>query len=845
MIFYSEKDVEVHFRKVLEDATGEHFKTLRKVKNSKGRHWETDGVIEWQTPSKTPVRVLLEAKFGADFKKATSRSSVLAQALFYCKRFEEQGDDLPNVIFIGDEEYCFAVPMSSLKSFLEAEVDWSRAPSNPDPSLEVNVDTHLESTLGVDGEHLKQLCEGLASACLQKVKPSPQNISAMYQYWVDQIFLEGHSYTPVEMTDIFFGCVFYSEIDEHYVQEHRVKKNTIMMSGKEYNINVSAMRGFFQRRERGLSKKDVDELVSMRDRIIEDDTRRRQGAFYTPTLWVAEAHKEMEKELGEDWRDECVVWDCCSGTGNITRDYDFQNLILSTAEKPDVDVIKRECYNEGAFVFQYDFLNPEDESPFFTGDSDNVLPLKVKKMLKKAAEEDKRIVFLINPPYAEDGVAGAKGNTRKGVASNTLVNSEMPKLGRANRQLYAQFLYQCEKVSRDYGFDKKTIGIFCPSIFMSSGSFSKFREWWYAKYSYKSGFLFQASHFADVKGSWGISFTLWSEGNTALESNLPLLLKDTCQAEKVSVIGDKNLYSPSASSASSWVSALSPASSNIDTPKFSSGLKVKESVSNDKGIDQDALGVMCNMGNSLMKSATDVYFISGKPSHKGCCNFPLVEGEGWRRAISLFSARKLVSSNWVNQKDEYLIPDVSKEGYEDWVDDCHVYALLHSSNNIVSMRSLDYKSKKWDIYNHFFWMSRAEAMELYGESKEAKSLYRDARNNPISYNKSSGQVKEWRRSGDPYFSHILPKLTLSSLSREILSDLQKLFIETIPYRSQITHEKGLDLHLGSWDAGIYQLNKIWKQLPILNKKWEALKVKHRQLGKNLEHGVYTFGFLKK
>jgi hypothetical protein len=423
MVFYSEKDVEVYFRKVLEDATGEHFKTLRKAKKSKGRHWETDGVIEWQTPSKTPVRVLLEAKFGADFKKATSRSSVLAQALFYCKRFEEQGDVLPNVIFIGDEEYCFAVPMSSLKSFLEAEVDWSRAPSNPDPSLGVNVDTHLESTLGVDGEHLKQLCEGLASACLQKVKPSPQNISAMYQYWVDHIFPKD-LYLPVDMIDLFFGCVFYSEEDDNYAYEHPSKKDTIILGGKEYTLNLSSMRAFFQRRERGLSAKEIDTLLSMRDRIIEDDTRRRQGAFYTPTLWVDEAHKEIQNALGSAWKDDCIVWDCCAGTGNLTRDYHFKNLILSTAEASDVKAMQREEYNKGAYVFQYDFLNPEAESPFFTDNNDNVLPLSVKKLLKEGAEQGKRLVFLINPPYATANNAGQTGTSKAGVAT-TRVNTSM------------------------------------------------------------------------------------------------------------------------------------------------------------------------------------------------------------------------------------------------------------------------------------------------------------------------------------------------------------------------------------------------------------------------------------
>ena len=836
-----EQDVNAFLRGILEKEVGDSFTTIS------GRNWATDGVLDWETPSKTPVRVLLEAKYGTDLTIETARSSVLAQSLYYCKRFEENGHDLPSVIFIGDEKFCFVVSFESIKSFLDANIDWGRRPSSPDPDLKVSVDVHLESVFEVDGKKLKQLCEQLSEGAIVKVKPSEKNISAMYQYWVDHIFPKDR-YQPVEMIDLFFGCVFYSEEDGNYAYEHPSKKDTIILGGKEYTLNLSSMRAFFERRERGLSAKDIDKLLSMRDRIIEDDTRRRQGAFYTPTLWVDEAHSEMDKVLGETWRDDCIVWDCCAGTGNLTRDYDFKNLILSSAEAPDVKAMEREEYNYGAEVFQYDFLNPESDSPFFEG-TDNVLPLSVKKILKEGAESGKRLVFLINPPYAEDGVAGAKGETRKGVASKTLVNNTMPKLGRANRQLYTQFLYQCEQVASEYGFKQKSVGVFCKPTFMVSGSFKKFRDYWYGQYSYQSGFMFQASHFADVSGAWGVSFTLWDDGTTEANRDLPLTLKDV-NNESVISLGEKDLYSAKGREASAWVSALSSKPSGIDTPKFSSGLKVKEVKGNNKGVAIDGLGIMCNKGNSLMKSQTDVFLISGKPTDKGYCNLDLTAGESWRRAIALYSARKLVKGNWVNDKDEYLIPLTEKEGYEQWVDDCHVYTLLHSSNNMTSMRDVEYKGKTHNIHNHFFWMTRRQALDLYGSHKSARSLYRDAKANPIPSHHEGGLVdaSEWTKNGDPYFSHVLPSLNLSPLAQEIMSDLNDLFVESFELRSKTSKviEKGkeIDLHLNAWDAGIYQHKKMWYTEPTLKAKWESLRVKHQQLAKSLEHGVYTFGFLK-
>ena len=834
-----EQDVNAFLRGILEKEVGDSFTTIS------GRDWATDGVLDWETPSKTPVRVLLEAKYGTDLTIETARSSVLAQALYYCKRFEENGHDLPSVIFIGDEKFCFVVGFESIKSFLDANIDWGRRPSSPDPDLKVSVDVHLESVLEVDGKKLKQLCEQLSEGAIIKVKPSDKNISAMYQYWVDHIFPKDR-YQPVEMVDLFFGCVFYSEEDDNYAFSHPSKKDTIILGGKEYTLNLSSMRAFFERRERGLSAKDIDKLLSMRDRIIEDDTRRRQGAFYTPTLWVDEAHSEIDKVLGETWRDDCIVWDCCAGTGNLTRDYDFKNLILSTAEESDVKAMKREEYNNGAKVFQYDFLNPESESPFFEG-TDNVLPLSVKKLLKEGAESGKRLVFLINPPYATAGVKSEE--SRKGVAS-TIVNQEMKKakLGACSQQLYAQFLYQCEQVASEYGFKQKSVGIFCKPAFMTSGSFSKFRPFWYKRYSYESGFMFQASHFADVSGAWGVSFTLWNEGNTEANQNLTLTLKDKGEIEEIISLNEKHIYNADGREASKWVREPVKGLKTIDAPQMKSGLALKTTGVLRGKEAKTSLMYFTNNANCPQQNQI-VYFTSHcSPNGNGGCS--VLAGEGWRRSIALYSARKLVKGNWINDKDEYLVPQTNIEGYEQWIDDCHVYALLHSSNNMTAMRDVGYKGKSHSIHNHFFWMTRKEALDLYGSHKSARSLSRDAKNKPIPYHHEGDIVdaSEWAKNGDPYFSHVLPSLNLSPLAQEILCDLNDLFVESFELRSKtskvIEKNKEIDLHLNAWDAGVYQHKKMWYTDPTLKAKWESLRVKHQQLAKSLEHGVYTFGFLK-
>jgi len=131
--------------------------------------------------------------------------------------------------------------------------------------------------------------------------------------------------------------------------------------------------------------------------------------------------------------------------------------------------------------------------------------------------------------------------------------------------------------------------------------------------------------------------------------------------DSIREIGVKTLYLPDGREASDWVSCFAPSSSVIDTPKFSSGLSVREVDGNNRGTAPIGLGVMCNMGNNLVDSQTGVCFLSGKPTHKGRCNFDLTEGEGWRRAIALLTARDLSKDHWVIHKDEYLVPSPYRE----------------------------------------------------------------------------------------------------------------------------------------------------------------------------------------
>ena len=500
----------------------------------------TDGVAEWSagTPPRN-VRLLLEAKYDLDFKQRGHVCSVLGQLILYLKRFESAGGAMPNVLLVGDRNECFVLATDAVRGFLGLPIDWSVAPSAGSPELTralvsgFNLLPYVYDVNGdLDfGDVLAQV-ETLAAGNEHRVRATRANLGAIFVYWRDNVFrgTGKASLTPTEQVDVFLRCLFHP--DE--VQPHATKRGVLCVPGYDDGtvlINADQYRSFFAHFEQGYKPSDVESFYADKDRLVEDDARRRQGAFFTPAIWAAEANKELERVLGADWRRECIVWDCAAGTGNLTRDYnDWGCLISSTAERPDVNVMREQGWG-GQHVFQYDFLNDNAQSPFFAiDDGDNRIPSRVDKVLRAAAKDGKRLVFYMNPPYGTANNAGTEEGDHKAGIALTEVNKQMKaaKLGPSSQQLYAQFMYRASILAQEYGFEKVTVATFSNPRFISSGSFRQFREWWYSRYSYDGGFMFQASHFADVSGRWGVSFTAWNFGAyTSGKKRIHVTLMDT------------------------------------------------------------------------------------------------------------------------------------------------------------------------------------------------------------------------------------------------------------------------------------------------------------------------------
>mgnify|MGYP002629420520 CR=1 FL=1 len=809
----------------------------------------TDGHAAWGT-----VRLLLEAKFDQDLKTKLPVCNVLGQMILYLKKFERAGEVMPNVLFVGDKDECFVLATDAVRGFLNLGLDYDVAPSKGSPELTralVNGFNLLPYVYDVNGDldfkDVLAKVETLARGAKHSAPATPTNLGAIFLYWRDNVFTgkEGTAgaLTPTEQVDVFLRCLFQPTD----VYTHPTKRGVLVVPGYPEGVTVStdAYRSFFDHFAQGYKPSEIEAFYAMKDRLVEDDARRRQGAFFTPRLWVDEAHKELDRVLGKNWRKDCVVWDSAAGTANLTRDYtDFKYLISSTAERPDVQVMQEQRW--GGTTFQYDFLNPGTESPFFDpkDGGTNTLPNTVDTMLREAALSGKRLVFLMNPPYGTANNAGTEEGDHKAGIALTATNVEMKKakLGAPSQQLYAQFMYRCKVVAREYGFKDSTVALFSVPTFMSSGSYRPFREWWYNSHAYAGGFLFQASHFADVSGRWGISFTVWNEGGTTNKADtLSITLKDE-QGFTVTSTGTKAVYNADDREASEWVREPIKGIKGVDAPQMSSGLKVKEEGRG--SLAPNALYFFGNNANNLIDSATLVYNVSSADTRN---NGLSVLSSNWRRAVALYAARKLVLEAWDTQKDEYLRPDEGVNGYSKWVDDCHIYALLHNANNCTAMRDVQYKGKSWRVKNHWFWRTRASTLKAL-DAKDTPTLYRDCKAEPTKEEEDdvlgfNPPTSPWEQTGDSYLAHALcvPSLKFSPDAKEVLDLLDALWVKSLPLRENYAAGKP-ELHLTAWDAGIYQLKHLWRDL--FPAEWAELQTASKALSERLRPGVYTYGFLK-
>ena len=538
--------------------------------------------------------------------------------------------------------------------------------------------------------------------------------------------------------------------------------------------------------------------------------KKAEGEFYTPEIFANFAHDAIAKHFGKDWYEKYIVWDPAWGIGNLTATKKFGHLYASTLHQSDID---ESTANPEAERFQFDFLNDPIKSLF---------GLHIPESLFNALEKDLPIIFLMNPPYAaaSDMIDGYKD-----VSTFTYVQSYMGNLKGAKQNLFSQFLYRVMMLKKTYKLTNCNICVFSSSVFMSGSGYTKFRKEFLNDFTFLDGYLFNASHFDDCSKRWGVSFSIWKSGKSEDVNNFPHQIIDQKDGEIIE-IGKKNIYN--IDNLNSFRNFCKEPNAGKKTyPTIT--LKNPVTVGDKEGsmMTTDAIGFYVNNANNVYKSMQSCYIMSSAPANV-VSGFSITK-DNFLPVCANFASRKVISNNWINNKDEFLAPNINEENHEIWAEfiaDSIVYSMFQAASCQSAMRDADWKGYKYRIKNEFFFMSRKDMMELCSEYDNydiLRSTFDDT--DRYAYELISGNVGN----------------KMSQKAINVLEFARKLVIDTFSKRTEF-NEKYPELHVNEWDAGYYQLRPMWKMYAEDDlKKFRKL---YKELGKKLNKQVYELGILK-
>ena len=737
------------------------------------------------------------------------------------KRFELDGRTLPSVVLVADKNECFALHANDLVKWLDFDVKWDGAPSNagrdnPELVLALASDETRNAYVFEVGEDfdfsaVAQKMRDMASGTVRKIRVTERNVDKVFGVFSKKVVSEP-KYSPNDMVALFFAAV--TGLGDVYL--HPAKKNRLVANGREVRVDAGAWKAFCGHFATTCSPKEKTRLSAVCDRLIADATRRRQGAFFTPTAWVNEAMRRITDFLGENWRDEYVVIDPAAGTKNLERDYHFKELYLSTLEPSELEISKQYC-PEAKATAALDFLNSTDEELFAA------LP-----GLEDALKADKKIVWLMNPPYGRSG-ASSGGSGFSGIdaaAAKTKINEEMKsnKIGACSANLFAQFLYRIMQLKKKYQAKNFTIAFFCNPIYISGPTFAKFRNEFLKEFKFENAMLFNAGHFADTRSNWAINFSIWSSGETVDKNIFKHDLMDVNDDGDIIKIGEKKLYNiDGKDDLASWGRAPIKDKPTFDSINLTSAVTIKTNGTCLGKMCDGAFGYIYSHSNSVGISLQQVAMFSAAFGNGN--GFPITSAN-FNRACVTFAVRRLSDITDINFQDQYMAPNVDDPVYKNFEADSLVYSLFESKSQQSSLRGVLYKNKSWDVQNQFFFVPSNDMAE-WADEAGLDATYAEANAAPDRY-----MVKALAEA-EPF---------MSDEAKAVLAEARRLVKASMKYRVLFDDEHP-EYQVRNFDASWYQVKAVLKEyMPEELKKFRELT---KKLADRMRPAVYGLGFLRK
>ncbi len=757
-----------------------------------------------------------EVWFEAKDSGKNSTYAMFTQLMHYVQDALNRGHYVPPFLAVIDTQKAAIMKSADVLPFLEKKtIKWGKSASSYTQealdAISAHIGTHFVSFKieTHEAEFISTVKNAIKTGDIIRTPITPDNLKQVFDKWVLMIGREIKGIAEEDYALLFFADIMHDgtvSTHENLPAELMHKNNApvFLLAGKVYELgNKEGYRRFWAIYHKPPKAEYRNYLLERRDSLIPLDERSFKGAFYTPLNVVDKAYDKLTETLGDNWQKEYIVWDMCCGVGNLeVKHSNPRNIYMSTLDSADVDVMKATKTCVAAQRFQYDYLNDDITDD---GRIDYSLTNKVPEGLRKAIADGKKILVLINPPYAEAAnrnnlaIDSTDIKNKVGIAK-TKIAGTMINYGKASNELFTQFIARIA-----IEIPTATLAMFSTMKYVNASNFEKFRDTWNAQFL--GGFVVHNKAFDGMSGKFPIGFLIWKTNqnvkNTITEVRVEVFDKN------VLPIGEKLFYNlPNSSYLNVWIKR--PMANKTKVIPLKNTISPYEKIKSLNLWSDNAIGyIWCQNNDFQHAEQQTVIFSSVWGDGHG---FYITEKNLWQAAI-IFSVRRLLVPTWLNDRDQFLEP--TKPLTEEFKNDCLIWMLFNRSQRTASANDLEWNGQKWSIVNHFIPFTEEE-------------------------------VNAPERFESDFMVQYMSDKTFSEEANQVLlagkALWQAYFMET---DARTVRD---ELKLNRSDVGWYQIRKALQarntsgDFPLVS--FKSFETAYKILSEKLQPQVYELGFLK-
>lgn len=760
-----------------------------------------------------------EIWFEAKQDSKLSSYIMFTQLLHYVQSSLNHGEHIPPFLAVIDTKKAALMKSADVIPFLEKKtIKWGKSASGYTQEaldavsayigtylVSFKIETHEE-------EFIQTIKSAIKNGDIIRTQITPDNLKQVFDKWVEAIGREIKDVPEADYALLFFADIMsdgtISALNDLPAELlHKNNAPVFSLDGKIYELDSKeGYRRFWAIYHRPPKAEYRNYLLERRDSLIPLDERSFKGAYYTPLHVVDKAYDKLTEILGPNWQQEYIVWDMCCGVGNLeVKHSNPRKIYMSTLDQADVDVMKATKTCVAATRFQYDYLNDDITDD---GKIDYSLTNKIPESLRKAIVAGKKILVLINPPYAEAASSESAShsdeiNTKTGVSKTKVSSTLMNEYGWANRELFVQFLIRLSSE-----IPNAILAMFSTLKYVNAPNFEIFREKWNAQYL--GGFIVHSKAFDGLRGNFPIGFLVWATNQKAKEKQPITEIVTEVLDKNAQPIGEKRFFNiPNEQLLGDWLNR--PKANKVEVVPLKNAITPATSSKDLRGTkwSDNAIACMFCQGSD-MQHVNQTALLSSGFSSAG--SFFVNPDNLWQAAV-IFSVRRLIKPTWQNDRDQFLQPTIPLT--DEFKNDCLIWMLFHGSNLTASANDLEWNDKKWSIINHFIPYTEEEVSAY--ERFESDFMVRYLTNKKLSV-EATTVLEEGKLLWQSYFLH--------TDSRTVRDELK----------------------LNRSDVGWYQIRKALQarnasgDFPPVN--FNPFEETYKILTEKLKPQVYSLGFLK-